>query len=308
MPSLKDLKVRINSVKNTQKITSAMKMVAAAKLRRAQEQAEASRPYSERMERVLASLAAAAAGRDGAPALLAGTGKDQVHLLVVMTSDRGLCGAFNSSIVRQARRMARELKRDGKTVKILCVGRKGRDQLRREFAQELIGSLEGVGKPKLKFEAADQIAKRIRQMFEQGEFDVCTVIYNKFKSAMTQIVTAQQLIPFAVAGAVLWLPALNNLVGTRSVGAVAVATTVLKIAALAIVAVAGLLAFHAGDVGPVRAHGGSWAALPSASRSATVPTRRRCGRRAATPSPSPSRAAAASPSASCVPTGRGSAS
>jgi F-type H+-transporting ATPase subunit gamma len=197
MPSLKDLKVRINSVKSTQKITSAMKMVAAAKLRRAQDQAMASRPYAERMERVLASLAAAAAGRDGAPALLAGTGKDQVHLLVVMTSDRGLCGAFNSSIVRQARRMARDLKREGKTLKILCVGRKGRDQLRREFAQEIIGSLEGVGKPKLKFEAADQIAKRIRHMFEHGEFDVCTVIYNRFKSAMTQIVTPQQLIPFA---------------------------------------------------------------------------------------------------------------
>jgi F-type H+-transporting ATPase subunit gamma len=201
MPSLKDLKVRINSVKSTQKITSAMKMVAAAKLRRAQEQAEAARPYAERMERVLTSLAAAAAGRDGAPALLAGTGKDQVHLLVVMTSDRGLCGAFNSSISRQARRMARDLKREGRTLKILCVGRKGRDQLRREFAQEIIGSLEGVGKPKLKFDAADQIAKRIRQMFEHGEFDVCTVIYNKFKSAMTQIVTAQQLIPFAIAGA-----------------------------------------------------------------------------------------------------------
>ncbi|HSE73999.1 MAG TPA: F0F1 ATP synthase subunit gamma, partial [Dongiaceae bacterium] len=119
MPSLKDLKVRINSVKSTQKITSAMKMVAAAKLRRAQEQAEASRPYAERMERVLASVASSVASREGAPPLLAGTGRDQVHLLVVMTSDRGLCGAFNSSIVRQARRMARELRRDGKTLKIL---------------------------------------------------------------------------------------------------------------------------------------------------------------------------------------------
>ena len=147
MPSLKDLKVRINSVKNTQKITSAMKMVAAAKLRRAQEQAEASRPYAERMERVLASLAASAAGNDMASPLLAGTGKDQVHLLVVMTSDRGLCGAFNSSIVRQARRTARELKRDGKILKILCVGRKGRDQMRREFSQEIIGTIESVGKP-----------------------------------------------------------------------------------------------------------------------------------------------------------------
>src|SRR6185295_13713932 len=129
MPSLKDLKVRISSVKNTQKITSAMKMVSAAKLRRAQEQAEAARPYAERMERVLGSLAAAAAGKDGAPALLAGNGKDQTHLVVVMTSDRGLCGGFNSTIVRGARRLIRGLKNDGKTVKILCVGRKGRDQL-----------------------------------------------------------------------------------------------------------------------------------------------------------------------------------
>ncbi len=201
MPSLKDLKVRINSVKSTQKITSAMKMVAAAKLRRAQEQAEASRPYAERMERVLASVAATVTRREGAPALLVGNGKDQVHLLVVMTSDRGLCGAFNSSIVRQARRMARELRRDGKTVKILCVGRKGRDQLRREFAGDVIGTIEGVGKPRLTYDEADKIAARIRHMFEHGEFDVCTVLYNKFKSAISQIVTAHQLIPFAKGAA-----------------------------------------------------------------------------------------------------------
>ena len=192
MPSLKDLKVRINSVKNTQKITSAMKMVAAAKLRRAQEQAEAARPYAERMERVLGSLAASVAGKDNAPALLGGTGKDQVHLVVVMTSDRGLCGAFNSSITRQARRTLRDLKRDGKTLKVLCVGRKARDQLRREFGPEIIGTLEGVGKPKLTYEAAEKIADRIRQMFEAGEFDACTIIYNKFKSAITQIVTVQR--------------------------------------------------------------------------------------------------------------------
>jgi F-type H+-transporting ATPase subunit gamma len=201
MPSLKDLKVRINSVKNTQKITSAMKMVAAAKLRRAQEQAEAARPYAERMERVLGSLAASVAGKDNAPALLAGTGKSQTHLLVVMTSDRGLCGGFNSSIVRQARRMARDLKNEGKTVKILTVGRKGRDQMRREFAADIVGSIEDVGKPKLTYEAAEKIADRIRHMFEAGEFDVCMLVYNKFKSAMTQIVTAQQLIPFAPGGA-----------------------------------------------------------------------------------------------------------
>jgi F-type H+-transporting ATPase subunit gamma len=201
MPSLKDLKVRINSVKSTQKITSAMKMVAAAKLRRAQEQAEASRPYAERMEKVLASLASSVAGRDGAPPLLAGSGKDQVHLVVVMTSDRGLCGAFNSSIVRQARRLARELRREGKTLKILCVGRKGRDQMRREFSNEIIGTVEGVGKPRLSFDEAATIAQRIRHMFEHGEFDVCTIVYNKFKSAITQIVTTRQLIPFAPGAA-----------------------------------------------------------------------------------------------------------
>jgi len=201
MPSLKDLKVRINSVKNTQKITSAMKMVAAAKLRRAQGQAEAARPYAERMERVLGSLAASVAGKDNAPALLAGTGKDQVHLLVVMTADRGLCGAFNSSIVRLARRLARELKGQGKTVKILTVGRKGRDQLRREFASDIVGSIEDVGKPKLTYGAAEKIAARIRQMFDAGEFDACTLVYNKFKSVITQIVTAQQLIPFAPGNA-----------------------------------------------------------------------------------------------------------
>ncbi len=198
MANLKDLKIRINSVKNTQKITAAMKMVAAAKLRRAQEQAEAARPYAERMERVLGSLAAAMVGRDGAPALLAGNGKDQVHLVVVMTSDRGLCGGFNSTIVRGARRLIRALKNDNKTVKILCVGRKGRDQLKREFPADIIGTVEDIAKPRLTFDAASKVAVRIRQMYQHGEFDVCTVIYNKFKSAITQIVTVQQLIPFAV--------------------------------------------------------------------------------------------------------------
>jgi F-type H+-transporting ATPase subunit gamma len=201
MPSLKDLKLRINSTKSTQKITSAMKMVSAAKLRRAQEQAEAARPYAERMERVMGRLAAAASGRDGAPALLAGNGKDQIHLLVVMTSDRGLCGGFNSSIARGARRLARDLKGQGKQVKILCIGRKGRDQLRREFPNDIIGTIEDVGKPKLQFSAADAVAARILQMFERGEFDVCALVYNRFKSAMTQIVTIQQLIPFALPAA-----------------------------------------------------------------------------------------------------------
>jgi len=201
MPSLKDLKLRINSTKNTQKITSAMKMVSAAKLRRAQEQAEAARPYAERMERVLGRLAASAAGRDGAPALLAGNGKDQTHLIVVMTSDRGLCGGFNSSIARGARKLARDLKAQGKTVKILCIGRKGRDQLRREFPGDIIGTIEDIGKPRLNFAAAESVATRILTMFEHGEFDVCELVYNRFKSAMTQIVTIQQLIPFALPAA-----------------------------------------------------------------------------------------------------------
>ncbi len=198
MPSLKDLRVRINSVKSTQKITSAMKMVAAAKLRRAQEQAEAARPYAERMERVLGSVAASLAGQEGAPPLLAGNGRDQVHLVVVMSSDRGLCGGFNSSIVRGSRRLIRDLQAAGKQVKVLCVGRKGRDQLKRELGEMIIGTIEEVGRPRLTFEAADGIARRIARAFEAGEFDVCTIVYNRFKSAMTQIVTAQQLIPFAV--------------------------------------------------------------------------------------------------------------
>jgi F-type H+-transporting ATPase subunit gamma len=198
MPSLKDLKVRINSVKSTQKITSAMKMVAAAKLRRAQEQAEAARPYAERMERMLGSLAASLAGREGAPVLLAGNGRDQTHLIVVMTSDRGLCGGFNSSIVRATRRRVRELRGQGKQVKLFCVGRKGRDQLRRDLGELIVGHVENVGRPRLAFPAAAEIGTRLVGMFEQGEFDVAHLVYNKFKSAMTQIVTFQQLIPFGL--------------------------------------------------------------------------------------------------------------
>jgi len=197
MPSLKDLKIRINSVRSTRKITSAMKMVAAAKLRRAQEQAEAARPYAERMERVLGSLAAAAEGRPGAPAMLAGTGKDEVQLLVVATADRGLCGGFNSSIVRAARTRMRVLLDTGKTVKILCVGKKGRDQLRREYGERIVETVTEIGRPTLTFADVESIADNVTRMFEAGEFDVCTVIYNRFKSAMTQIVTQQQLIPFA---------------------------------------------------------------------------------------------------------------
>ena len=195
MPNLKDLKIRINSVKSTQKITSAMKMVAAAKLRRAQEQAEAARPYAERMERVLGSLAASMAGIDGAPELLAGTGKDQVHLVVVMTSDRGLCGGFNGSIVRSARALVNDLLRQGKTVKIVTVGRKGRDQLKREFSANIIESYEGIGRKGVEFGEANRIANFVSDLFERGEFDVCTIIYNRFHSVISQIPTEMRLIP-----------------------------------------------------------------------------------------------------------------
>jgi F-type H+-transporting ATPase subunit gamma len=195
MPSLKSLRVRINSVKSTQKITSAMKMVAAAKLRRAQEQAEAARPFAERMSRMLGSLASSLAG-GGGPPLLSGTGKDQVHLVVVTTSDRGLCGAFNSSIVRGARQLIRQLLAEGKTVKIMTVGRKGRDQLRRDFGRLIVESMEEVGKRRLTFADAQRVPDRIVAMYQAGEFDVCTIIYNRFKSAMSQVVTRQQIIPF----------------------------------------------------------------------------------------------------------------
>jgi len=152
------------------------------------------------MERMLSSLAAASAGKEGGPEMLAGKGQDQVHLLVVGTSDRGLCGGFNSSIVREVRRRIAALHTDGKTVKLLCVGRKGRDQLRREFGNAIIDTIEDVTRPRLRFEAAESIAKRVAQMFEAGEFDVCTIYYARFQSAISQIVTAQQLIPFEPAG------------------------------------------------------------------------------------------------------------
>lgn len=197
MASLKDLRNRIASVKSTQKITSAMKMVAAAKLRRAQEQAEAARPYAERMDRMLGSLAASLQGRAGVSPMLAGTGDDKVHLLVAVTSDRGLCGGFNTGIVRRTRQMAAELTDAGKTVKILCVGRKGRDLLRRDWADAIVGAYSDIGRRRLGFEDADAIAGKITEMFEAGEFDVCTMVYNRFKSVISQVVTAQQLIPFA---------------------------------------------------------------------------------------------------------------
>ncbi len=198
MSGLKELRNRIGSVKNTQKITSAMKMVAAAKLRRAQEQAEASRPYAERMERMLGSLAAANRNKPGGPKLLSGTGSDQVHLVVVATADRGLCGAFNSSIVRDARRFIDQKLSEGKEVKILCVGRKGRDQLRRMHSKRIVDTLEDVSKPRPSFEKADEIGRRLLEMLEAGEFDVATLFYARFKSAISQIVTRQQMIPFAI--------------------------------------------------------------------------------------------------------------
>jgi F-type H+-transporting ATPase subunit gamma len=198
MASLKDLRNRIASVKSTQKITSAMKMVAAAKLKRAQSQAEAARPYAERMERMLGELAGGLQGREGAPPLLAGTGSDETHLVVVVTSDRGLCGAFNSSVVRSARQLIAQLLEDKKTVKVYCVGRKGRDQLRRFYGNLIVDSLEGVGKQGIQYSEAEEIAEKVTSMFGAGEFDVCTIIYNRFKSAISQVVTRQQLIPFAV--------------------------------------------------------------------------------------------------------------
>ena len=197
MATLKSLRLRINSVKSTRKITSAMKMVAAAKLRRAQEQAQAARPYAERMERMLASLAGSFAGNEGAPALLAGSGGDKTHLLIAVTSDRGLCGGFNGSIARFVRNKARRLVAEGKTVKILCVGRKGRDILRRDLGSLIVGTVEEIAKPSLGFGKAQTVAQRVTQMFLAGEFDIATVVYNRFKSAISQIVTEQQLIPFA---------------------------------------------------------------------------------------------------------------
>lgn len=198
MPSLKDLKDRIASVKSTQRITSAMKMVAAAKLRRAQEMAEASRPYAERMERMLSSLASGAPTA-GAPPMLVGTGKDDVHLLIVVSSDRGLCGGFNGSIVREVRKKIHELRAAGKVVKLLVVGRKGVGLLRREFNDAVVEVYEELSKPAPTFEGAATVAAKATSMFEAGEFDVCTVYYNKFVSALVQEATPLQLIPFAPA-------------------------------------------------------------------------------------------------------------
>ena len=197
MPSMKDLRNRIRSVRSTQKITAAMKVVAASRLRRAQEQVEAARPYAQRMERVLGSLAGRMAGMPGAPPLLAGMGRDDVHLVVVASSDRGLAGGFNASILREARRRIGDLGNAGKTVKLLTVGRKGRDSLRRDYSRLIHDSLTDIGRRRVSFDEARDIAGRILALYEAGEFDVCSIIFNRFRSAMTQIVTVRQLIPFA---------------------------------------------------------------------------------------------------------------
>jgi F-type H+-transporting ATPase subunit gamma len=198
MPSLKDLRNRIASVKATQKITKAMQMVAAAKLRRAQMAAEAARPYATRMEAVLANLSTALKGRDGGPPLMVGTGKDQVHLMVVCTAERGLCGAFNSAIVRLAREHISRLLADGKQVKILCVGRKGFDQLKRLYAPLIIDTIEFRGVRQLSFEHAEKAADRVLALFAEGAFDVATLFFSRFKSVISQIPTAQQIIPATI--------------------------------------------------------------------------------------------------------------
>ena len=195
MPNLKDLKNRIASVKSTRKITKAMQMVAAAKLRRAQEAAEASRPYSERFNAVMAGLAASVGGSDSAPKLLSGTGEDKVHLLVVMTAERGLCGGFNSNIAKKAKAHARDLLAQGKEVKILTVGKKGRDALRRDLGDHLVGHVDLSEVKKIGYGDAQNIAQDVLNRFDAGEFDVATIFYAKFVNVVMQTPTAQQIIP-----------------------------------------------------------------------------------------------------------------
>ncbi|NNE51230.1 MAG: F0F1 ATP synthase subunit gamma [Sulfitobacter sp.] len=195
MPSLKDLKIRIESVKSTRKITKAMQMVAAAKLRRAQEAAEMSRPYAERFNAVMARLAASVGGSDSAPKLLSGTGSDQTHLLVVMTSERGLCGGFNTNIVKKAKTHAQELLASGKTVKILTVGKKGRDQLRRDYGDHLVGHVDLTDVKRISYADAQGIAKDILGRFDEGEFDVATIFYSDFVNVVSQVPQAKQIIP-----------------------------------------------------------------------------------------------------------------
>ncbi|HLK82540.1 MAG TPA: F0F1 ATP synthase subunit gamma [Xanthobacteraceae bacterium] len=202
MPSLKDMRVRIAATKATQKITKAMQMVAASKLRRATAAAEAARPYAERMERVLANIAASVGNNPGAPRLLTGTGSDRSHLLVVCTGERGLCGPFNSAIVRLARERANSLAAEGKHVKFLCVGRKGFDQLKRQYEDLIIETVDLRAVRQIKFEHAAGIGQKIIALFDAGQFDVCTLFFSRFRSVIAQIPTAQQLIPAVIpAGA-----------------------------------------------------------------------------------------------------------
>ena len=198
MPSLKEYRNRIVSVKSTRKITSAMKMVAASRLRRAQSSAEQARPYAGRMERMLGSLARALAGQAGTPRMLSGTGQDKTHLLIVFTSDRGLCGGFNGTIVRGTRQKIAELQKQGKNVRLLIIGRRGKDQLRRDFGSLVIGTFDGIGRKVVEFSEARMVAEKILSLFEEGAFDVCTAIYNQFRSAIAHEITFQQLIPFPV--------------------------------------------------------------------------------------------------------------
>jgi F-type H+-transporting ATPase subunit gamma len=195
MASLKDMRTRIASVKATRKITKAMQMVAAAKLRRAQEAATAARPYAQRMDRVLANLNSRVTNKDGASPLLVGTGSDQVQLMVVMTAERGLCGGFNGNIAKMARAEAQRLTREGKTVKILCVGKKGADALRREFGKNIIDRVDLKAVKNISFENADGIAQKVITMFQAKEFDVCSMYYSEFKSVIAQKPTILQLIP-----------------------------------------------------------------------------------------------------------------
>jgi F-type H+-transporting ATPase subunit gamma len=198
MATLKDLKIRINSVESTRKITSAMKMVAASKLKRAENSAREGRPYAERMERMLAHLISSLANIETAPKLLSGYGGDGNHLLVAVTGDRGLCGGFNSSIVRETRRQAAALQQQGKQVKILCIGRKGRDGQLREYRSQIVDTVEQMTRTGAQFGPARDLARRLRNMFDNRDFDVCTIIYNTFKSAIAHEVTTKQIIPFPV--------------------------------------------------------------------------------------------------------------
>ena len=201
MPSLKAFRNRIASVKATRKITKAMQMVAASKLRRAQDAAQAARPYAEKMAAVISSLAGSMTGNPGAPRLLTGSGAEQTHLIIVATADRGLCGGFNTNIVRRARALIESLLKDGKTVKILCVGRKGRDQLRRLYAQYIIDTIEMTSVKRIGFGNAQTIARRVLDMYTDGQFDVATIVYARFKSVISQEPTAQRLIPAPIGTA-----------------------------------------------------------------------------------------------------------